>query len=337
MIVRVLFLVGFLGCLAIEAAETRAANSEQFWEFSSGDWYGGAYKNQDGSFSHCYIEAAYQSGITLAIGITSRYEINIVLNGPSWGLEKDDTYDVDLWVDRQNLGRHVATAADRTLLLITAGPRSDVLLSLRRGRQLRVVAAQETFYFSLTGSNIALGRVLECVDLAVAMSPSRKNPFAAKNHRNDASDPEENEHVVRALLVASGMENPVLIDPRHLDNEGAAYAWSSGSMFGAMFAYDISETRAETLSNEVLANIAAECAGDYGTQSNEAWYAGASLIKQFAGACRSNADPSFYFAGTTVETRETIILIMNYTEEDPETLADVNRALGEVMSVLVKQ
>ena len=186
MIFRVL-LIAF--ALLYSSALARTPDATLFWEFSSGNWAGGAYKDADGSFSHCYAAATYTSGITMAMGITADYDLQLVLGHTGWALPVGDRYNVGLLVDDRHLGQFPAVVTGNSMLTIHVGKRDDVLTRLRRGYELRVTAERDSFYFSLTGTNQALRQVKECVDLAVALSPSKRNPFASGNSGSNPFTP----------------------------------------------------------------------------------------------------------------------------------------------------
>ena len=150
------------------AFQARAQNTE-LWQFSSGVWAGGAYKDEKGRFGHCYITATDTTGTLLAMVITADYDLQLVLGKPEWEFNKGEAYEIDLYVDyvdRKYLGRFTALAKQRSSLLIQVGNRIDVFWWLQHGYTLTVSAAQQDFHYSLKGTKRALAKVKECVDLA---------------------------------------------------------------------------------------------------------------------------------------------------------------------------
>ncbi len=154
------------------AFQARAQNTE-LWQFSSGVWAGGAYKDEKGRFGHCYIAATDTTGTLLAMTITADYDLQLVLGKPEWEFNKGETYEIDLYVDRKYLGRFTASAKQRSSLLIQVGDRVDVFWWLQNGYILTVSAAQQDFHHSLKGTKRALAKVKECLDLA--KPPSLRN------------------------------------------------------------------------------------------------------------------------------------------------------------------
>ena len=154
------------------AFQARAQNTE-LWQFSSGVWAGGAYKDEKGRFGHCYITATDTTGTLLAMVITADYDLQLVLGKPEWEFNKGETYEIDLYVDRKYLGRFTASAKQRSSLLIQVGDRVDVFWWLQNGHILTVSAAQLDFHYSLKGTKRALAKVKECLNLA--KPPSLRN------------------------------------------------------------------------------------------------------------------------------------------------------------------
>ena|GEM_PF-6294950 len=147
------------------AFQARAQNTE-LWQFSSGVWAGGTYKDEKGRFGHCYITATDTTGTLLAMVITADYDLQLVLGKPEWEFNKGETYEIDLYVDRKYLGRFTASAKQRSSLSIQVGDRVDVFWWLQNGYILTVSAAQQDFHYSLKGTKHALAKVKECLDLA---------------------------------------------------------------------------------------------------------------------------------------------------------------------------
>jgi hypothetical protein len=147
-----------------------ADDLEELYTFSSGDWAGGAYRSADGTFSHCHVATAFQSGIVFAIALTDENEINLLIVKESWQLSSDRNYEVNLLIDGKDLGRFIAIGIDDTRLQIEIGNREDLFNKLRLGNRLVVEGDQEKLSFSLRGSNKALGKVIECVDQAPSFS-----------------------------------------------------------------------------------------------------------------------------------------------------------------------
>ena len=154
------------------AGQVISGDLEELYTFSYGDWAGGAYRSANGSFSHCHMATAYESGVVFAIALTDENEINLLLVKESWKLSLDRNYEVNLLIDGKDLGRFIAIATDDASLQVELGNREDIFNKLRLGNRLVVEGEHEKLSLSLRGSNKALEKILECVDEASSYSPS---------------------------------------------------------------------------------------------------------------------------------------------------------------------
>ena len=141
--------------------------------FSYGDWTGGAYLLANGSFSHCHIAKAYESGVELAIALADENEIYLLVVRESWGLSLNRTYMVRLSIDGEYLDNSIAIAIDNTSMQIDLGDRADIFKKLRLGNMLVVEGEHDKLIFNLRGTNRALEKVKECVDSASSFAPSK--------------------------------------------------------------------------------------------------------------------------------------------------------------------
>jgi hypothetical protein len=284
--------------------QARAQNTE-FWQFSSGDWVGGAYKDEKGRFSRCSIAATDTTGTLLAMAITADYDLQLVLAKPEWEFNKGEAYEIDLYVDyvdRKYLGRFTASAKQRSSLLIQVGNRIDVFWWLQNGYTLTVSAAQQDFRYSLKGTKHALAKVKECVDLAVALSP-KSNPFAPASKNpfapNRKSESEIDTAIIGALLAAAGLSDVELIDPKQVDIPKAQYAWKSGIVFGVMFSMVGS---ADKVNSMVIGEFVKDCDSTFGPQKTGGTWTGVFWIEKASAACRSGAT-NLYVVTTSVTRR----------------------------------
>ncbi len=318
--------------------QARAQNTE-FWQFSSGDWVGGAYKDEKGRFSRCSIAATDTTGTLLAMAITADYDLQLVLAKPEWEFNKGEAYEIDLYVDyvdRKYLGRFTASAKQRSSLLIQVGNRIDVFWWLQNGYTLTVSAAQQDFRYSLKGTKHALAKVKECVDLAVALSP-KSNPFAPASKNpfapNRKSESEIDTAIIGALLAAAGLSDVELIDPKQVDIPKAQYAWKSGIVFGVMFSMVGS---ADKVNSMVIGEFVKDCDSTFGPQKTGGTWTGVFWIEKASAACRSGAT-NLYVVTTSVTSDSTTLVLMNIAEANPITLRNVNDNLADVLAVLLTE
>lgn len=128
---------------------------------------------------HCYVSAAYNSGITLQIWRTDR-GYRLAFEKPEWSLEKDAVYDVTLSID-DLWQSQLAAGAVAEAIVIPLGLDDEALSALRRGRVLTLQAAAETFRFELEREAATLDRLESCYRkrLTKEAAAAYRNPFAA--------------------------------------------------------------------------------------------------------------------------------------------------------------
>lgn len=310
----------------------------EIWGFSSGVWSGGAYKDDNGNFSHCYAGAQYESGISLVIGLTHNNDINIVLLNSSWELQKNDIYRVSLSVDKKNLGNYSATAAEKNGLLIEIGNKNYVYNYLKHGNTLIVSAEKQDFYFSLKGSNKALSKVQECVDLGSSLTASRKNPFASDNKNPFASSENESFNkdtkVLELLLKSSGLDEVTILNPMDSGIESADFAWKSGDIFGVLISDFTSNMNINELTKQILSYAASDCEGVFGSKSSEiVQLDGSSYMKQLYAAC-SDASENLFVAITALQNDTDVLFLVNFSSGEPGNLRSINSNLGDILKAI---
>jgi hypothetical protein len=161
------------------------------YDFKSGNWSGKAYTNDsDQVFTHCAMVGSYRNGITLVFSILSNSSISIGLHNKSWNVKAGSTFNITLSIDSIYAGSFNSYAIKPRLIRIDIGNNLILFNQLRRGRNLIISATKEKFEFALTGTNIALGKLLNCVRLAKVglaksenpSSTSSTNPFTDENY-----------------------------------------------------------------------------------------------------------------------------------------------------------
>src|SRR5262247_1815961 len=98
---------------------------------------------------------------------------------PSWSLVKGSQYDIAFVIDggQPMMGR--ASALNSNTVQIMLAEDSALFSQFRRGRQLRVAAANQVFSFNLDGTSTVLPTLVACVQQAIA--PAGTNPFADRS------------------------------------------------------------------------------------------------------------------------------------------------------------
>lgn len=171
-----------------------SAEAALYKRLSTGAWKGGIYvSNKTGEFSHCAVSAKYKSGITLLFSVTRNLRWKVGFSKNTWEMTIGKTYPVRYQVDRRKIVDGKARAATKKMAVITLPGSSRLFNQMRRGRVLKVKAADDLLKFNLTGTNKMLSLLLRCarrnVNLVVnrplasndlGKKPKSSNPFAEK-------------------------------------------------------------------------------------------------------------------------------------------------------------
>ena len=178
-------LCGTAFALALVFLTAQPAAAAEIKPLRVGSWTGGAYTNdQTGAFSHCAASAEYRSGIVLLFSVTRDQQWSMGFSKPSWQLTPGKEYPVQYKVDRGRVLEGTAVARSKSLAQVMLPAKNNLFHSFRRGKILRVGAAQEVLEFALTGTSRMLSRLLRCSERYknyAAADPFRKksagNPF----------------------------------------------------------------------------------------------------------------------------------------------------------------
>ena len=159
------------------------------YSFKSGSWNGNAYKSDTtGRFTHCSITGRYKSGIILAFALRENFELLIGLQNKTWNIPVTDSFKLGVIIDGVSYGQSQGRAISKDLIRVNFGRYPKILEALKRGRKLQIISSKRKFSFLLPGTNIALGKLLNCVNTAkvnfgnsrkILSQDSLKNPFSS--------------------------------------------------------------------------------------------------------------------------------------------------------------
>ncbi len=147
-----------------------------------GNWLLGAYSNdQTGQFSHCAMSASYNSGITMLFAVNRTFGWSLGFADPAWKLSIGSTYTLKLSIDGGAPIRAEAHALTDQVVEVPLLDNSALFELFRHGYELRVVAADQTFTFNLTGTAQGLSVLLNCTQqhLVSAQPSLNRDPFAS--------------------------------------------------------------------------------------------------------------------------------------------------------------
>lgn len=172
--------------LAIVAAFCGPAAADQILgsQISYGNWNGGAYTFDDGSFSHCVVAASFMHGNTLMFSVNSDVSVSVGVVSPVDSFIANESFPVALFVDRRTPFYGNATAIDSRFAILNIDDFDRALDSFRRGFLLVVQSKYGETAFDLTGTSKALAAVYEC---AVANQSYRPRPIEPASSMIDPS------------------------------------------------------------------------------------------------------------------------------------------------------
>ncbi|MCG8542896.1 MAG: hypothetical protein MJE12_01675 [Alphaproteobacteria bacterium] len=151
-------------------------------------WKGGAYFSKTkGVFSHCAVTAVYQSRTVLGFAYFDS-GLSLILGNRKWHLDEKEIYEVtlsidDIWTLKVKAFPRKARSEKAFIVDIHIGRSQRALRSLRNGHVLKVTTASDQLRYRLTGTNVALQKLVRCHRAYSTKSAvtSSTNPFAAKS------------------------------------------------------------------------------------------------------------------------------------------------------------
>lgn len=170
------------GAMAVGISATQAAADDYIRDV--GNWSLYTWEGSSGGNEACYVEADYQSGVTLYVFYTPGDGWELLFKNPDWRLRTDDSYPVDIEIDRMG-----AWEADLTALYedtVSVYVNEQFISEFKRGYEMRVDGRNQDLFFELTGTTRAVNAVSDCVRRYVA-SGGGSNPFGGGNNSSSGS------------------------------------------------------------------------------------------------------------------------------------------------------
>ncbi|WP_270934426.1 hypothetical protein [Falsiroseomonas oryzae] len=266
--------------LAVEAAEIRSARFQN-WTISSHS------SDRTGQFSHCAANASYRSGIVLLFSINENQQWTIGFLSRNWNLRPGSEIDLTYFVDNRPPRPGVARALDANLVLMPLPPENSLFQQMRAGQVLTVLAAGQTFQFSLTGTSVMLQTLLDCsrsrgnITVAVPQPapPQAPTPTQSAQPRDRPPSTSSAERRLEAtqfvanLLSDSGMRGFRIMTTSEMQREdtiphirAADVAWQGDGTLGTL--HVLSGPAAGNLdrqASEIIASDARDCPGEFMT------------------------------------------------------------------------
>ena len=149
--------------LALAALSPARAEEIEGAQFDAGNWAGGAYTDDRGAFSYCYITVSYQNGQDLWIGLYPNDTLSILLRQPDIKFQPGQKF--ELWVMMETgvpaIGNGEAWDADYGG--ITYDGIQATADFLNSGRYLRMLGMGIDDGFDVDGIGPALVQAQDCL------------------------------------------------------------------------------------------------------------------------------------------------------------------------------
>jgi hypothetical protein len=132
-------------------------------EFEAGNWFGGAYTDDRGAFSYCYVTVSYQNGQNLWIGLYPNDTLSILMSQPDLKFVPGQKF--ELWVMMETglpaIGN--GEAWDEAYGGITYDGIQATIDFLNSGRYLRMLGMGIDDGFDVDGISPALAQAQDCL------------------------------------------------------------------------------------------------------------------------------------------------------------------------------
>lgn len=155
--------VALSAALAVSLFSAATAEEIMSAQFDAGNWAGGAYTDDKGDFSYCYISVGYQNGQNLWIGLYPNDTISILLSQPDVKFKPGQKF--ELWVMMETgipaIGNGEAWDADYGG--ITYDGVQPTIDFLNSGRYLRMLGMGIDDGFDVDGITPALAQAQDCL------------------------------------------------------------------------------------------------------------------------------------------------------------------------------
>src|SRR3546814_3673505 len=200
------------------------------------------------------------------------------------------------------------------------------------------------FRSDLDGTSRALDTLLDCVERANALSSpgnpfadarsTSANPFAGNDSRAGSND----QDIVEGLLLASGLQDIVFVDPATTGFGDALHTWQAGELTGAVYVIDSEGRDLEAMVGVVLGTLAQECQGGFASKPRPVERVRRAQVKQFTAACRApQYDGDYFYAFPAVSNGEKVMMLYNSSELGAADLEKVNLAILDALPILLPE
>lgn len=204
------------------------------------------------------------------------------IGNSNWNLTPNSNFEAAIAIDRAGLISVRATATSKTLIVIPLATTASVVNGMRRGIVMQFISGSTRIPFALTGTSAAIAKLVECVNVAVAlMQPSTATQPKADFRVLTAA---ESAVLVANLLNSAGVVNYRLEPPKN--DSFARFSLADGS-FGFLLASEGRHTKqADEYVAGVVARLTRSCAGDFISGKKTIASTDGSVVRRIAASCK---------------------------------------------------
>lgn len=178
---------------------------------------------------------------------------------------------------------------------------------LRRGQQLRVQAARESFEFLLTGTSYALAETAKCV-LVNSAGMGGSDAFSVNFDPFSTGVPTAEQRGggitagdVSAFLTGAGIESATMTSDaerkEYLPN--MQFAWTTGDVVGGLVQVELADRSPRAVVNGEIAGLSDACPGKFASYIQSEERIGDATLVRFVTACDDTQGP-YEIAGSLV-------------------------------------
>jgi len=320
-----------------------SASAEPLRNFKIGDWFAGSYSfSGTNQFSHCAAVGTYRSGITMIFAIDKKFAWSVGFANDQWRLNQGAKYDVVFKIDDYPPLTGTATAISTTQVSVPMADNVQLFSLFRRGQELKVYSAGQTFVFNLTNTGKVLPALLNCVNSYVTPAPMTSasiNPFdinprtetsTANKTNKEGNNRAEATALVANVLAQAGLTNFYVFPPNEMPSEiKADVIWKTSNVVGTFTVAPSSKL--DELTAALIGSDVQDCKGKFvsGSIPDET-----GVVRVFTACEKDKKATTIYYLGVPRKAGGLYLMAtMDFGEEQAARKADesIRSAVQQVL------
>lgn len=242
--------------------------------FQRGNWSGGAYTFDNGTFSHCAISAEYQSDDSLILTVSSDASIGVGVVSSRLEMQPSSQYAVSDRIDQRYFSQSIAEALDEQYFILFLTDFSQALDAIRFGNVMFVQGNGFFGEYALTGTAVALETARQC---ALAYLDYRAPGTAPQLPPEAVSSGFDRTYLFQAateMITALGLPDPRYFTEAEMQQAGAStndvywFSEAANLMAGVYIAPSEGQSLRQ-LDGVDTQHLASMCDGDFATSARD--------------------------------------------------------------------